>query len=97
MYPLVPLLNVLKTKGCVLAATPYQTEEDIGIVENMVVRYLKEPRTIILSVFLSPDSSFSSFNAYIGLLHQLSMKLPIKKSSDWQRRPIPRALAQLVS
>ncbi|KAF8540542.1 P-loop containing nucleoside triphosphate hydrolase protein [Trichophaea hybrida] len=48
--PARPHFSVVDVPGIFQSATPYQTEEDIGIVENMVVRYLKEPRTIILAV-----------------------------------------------
>ncbi|KAF8253495.1 P-loop containing nucleoside triphosphate hydrolase protein [Wilcoxina mikolae CBS 423.85] len=48
--PMRPHFSVVDVPGIFQSETPYQTEEDIVFVENMVVRYLREPRTIILAV-----------------------------------------------
>ncbi|KAI5784408.1 dynamin [Pyronema domesticum] len=51
--PNKPHFSVVDVPGLFENATTFQTTEDVKLVENMVVRYLNEPRTIILAVATS--------------------------------------------
>ncbi|TGZ78914.1 hypothetical protein EX30DRAFT_397439 [Ascodesmis nigricans] len=45
-----PLFSVVDVPGLFQTATIHQTEDDIAIVEQLVTRYIKNPRTIIMAV-----------------------------------------------